>query len=280
MDVRLRPGLYGLILISLISQACQQPVSIPEGEILVASVSDQTLYQSDLEQIIHPDMSTKDSVALANAFIDQWVRDQLITAEAEKTFSSDQEIEQLIADYKGRLLSVRLEEKILEERYDTSIAFSELEAFYEEMQSQFPLSEDIYRCLYVKLDNDHEGLRSFRKSWREEDYKEINSFASAYGISHHQDTTVWLTWGELSLWYPDWSTYRANQLQIQTQKDKEYEYFLKIVDREAKGNISPLGYISNSLKRMILHRRKGEIIENYKQELYEQALDNNIIKIP
>ena len=51
------------------------------------------------------------------------------------------------------------------------------------------------------------------------------------------------------------------------------------MDSVDKGEISPLEYIRPQLNRMYLHKRKQKVIENYKQELYEKALNNNIIKI-
>ena len=73
---------------------------------------------------------------------------------------------------------------------------------------------------------------------------------------------------------------RIDKKQVQTQRDSEYEYFLKIVDQEAKGEISPLAYIEKQLVRMLLHKKRGEILESYKQELYEKALNDNTIKLP
>ena len=61
--------------------------------------------------------------------------------------------------------------------------------------------------------------------------------------------------------------------------DQNYQYFLKVIESRDEGEISPLSYVEERLRQMMLHQRKQIIIEEYKQELYERALNNNVIKI-
>jgi len=279
MTVRVSIGLLVYSCILCFTASCKKQVIIPEGEVMVASVGEAILYQSDLDQIIHPSMSPQDSLSLATAYIDQWIREELITQRAENLYSADDEIEQLTADYKGKLLGFRLEEKILSDRYDTTITNEELTSYYESIKTQFILQEDIYRGLYVRLTKGQDSISDFRNLWKSQELEDIHTFAVRYADIYLSDTTTWKSWTELSLLYPRWSLDRANRLGAQIQQDDEYEYFLKIVDREAKGEVSPFKHVAEQLKKMLLHQRKGEIMETYKQELYESALNNNQINI-
>ena len=264
----------------IVITACQQQIDVPDGEILVASVGDQSLYRSDLRQIIHPNTSTQDSVSIATAYIDQWVREKLMTNQANRYFSDNPEIARLVTEYEGKLLGVKMEDKILSERFDSVVQRQELLRYYEEIKSQFLLTDDIYRCIYVKIKRDQDGLTEFRKNWQAESLKEVHIFALAFSEEYHSDTLIWKSGMDLDVWYDGWSQTKIDREQVQTQRDGEYEYFLKIVDMEAKGAVSPLAYIEKQLVRMLLHKRRGEILESYKQELYESALNNNIIKLP
>jgi len=273
-------GLLFLSCLFFLITACQKQIEIPEGKVLVASVGQQALYRSDLDQIIHPNTSTQDSVSIATAYIDQWVREKLMTDQANRYFHNDPEIDKLVSEYEGKLLGVKLEEKILAERYDTAIHHDELLSYYQEMKSQFLLTDDIYRCIYVKIKKDRNGLSEFRKNWQAESLREVHIFALAFAEEYHRDTLVWKSKSDLSTWYDGWSQARIDRKEIQTQKNEEYEYFLKVIDQEAKGEVSPLAYIEKQLLRMLLHKKRGEILESYKQELYERALNDNIIKLP
>ena len=247
---------------------------------LVASVGSKSLYQSDLSLMIHPSISRSDSTAMASTYIDQWVREQLMTREAYQFFSSDAEIEQLVNDYREKLLKFNLEEEIIAARYDTIITDSELRSFYDEMKEQFFLGSTIYRTLFLKIDRTKEGLAGFRKDWNENNYSTIYSFASAFGEAQQLDTTVWRTWTEVSEWTDLWTEPQINLYSSLRRRDNKYEYFLKVMEKVDKGSVSPLEYIKPRLTRMLLHKRKQQILEDYKQELYEKALQNNIIKLP
>ena len=256
----------------------QKPIPLDNGPVL-AVLGEQRLYNKDLIHLIHPNTKKQDSLSLRTAFIDQWLRDQLMTREAAKYFSSDEEIDRLVEDYKAKLLKFNLEEKVLNERYDTIVTEDELAVFYDQMKEQFILKENIYRCMYVKVEKGTQGLKDFNNNWKKDEYGPIRSFAGAFSVENHIDTTQWKPWTEIEGWCEKWSTSRVKQKIKQRQIDSEYEYFLKIVDSVDKGDFSPLEYIRPQLHRMYLHKRKQEIIENYKQELYEKALNNNILKI-
>ncbi len=253
---------------------------IDQNDKIVAQVESRTLYASDLDQIIHANTSKKDSLALATAYIDQWVRDQLMTREAARYFASDFEIEKLVDDYREKLLKFNLEERVVSMRFDTVIERGELISFYEEMKEQFPLSEPIFRCVYAKYPRDTENLSEYRKHLNDENYDQILDFIRLNAVQSQIDTMIWFREGEFYEWNQDWSPNRMNKGQIQRQNDQDYEYFLKIVDRRDIGTFSPFNYIRPQLTRMLLHKRKQEILEKYKQDLYESALNNNLIKIP
>lgn len=248
---------------------------------MVASVGNRILYKSELDNVIHPNTSRQDSIALASAYIDQWVRDQLMAREAARFFSTDFEIERLVDDYREKLLRFNLEEEILSTRFDTTISENEIITFYEKMKEQFFLSENLYRCRYMKFDKKTTGLKTFVKDWKEDNNDgAITDFGRAFANEHHLDTTRWITLTQLNNWHDGWSMSRAEKHLNQRQSNEKYEFFLKIVDHKDKGDISPLEYIKPQLSKMLLHRRKQTIIEDYKQELYESALSTNNIKLP
>jgi hypothetical protein len=41
----------------------------------------------------------------------------------------------------------------------------------------------------------------------------------------------------------------------------------------------PLELIREKLSRVILHERKENVLEDYKQKLYEKAINSNIVKL-
>ena len=247
---------------------------------VLASVGSRVLYLSDLDKIIHPSTSQKDSVAIATAYIDQWIRDQLMTREAARHFTSDFEIEKLVDDYREKLLTHNLEEQVVRMRFDTIVSEGELTGFYEEMKEQFPLGDDVYRCIYAKFDRTGDNLTRVNDLWNEENMSEFLTYTNLYSSESRIDTSQWFTLQQINSWYGNWSQSRIFNLSRQKQIDGEYEIFLKVLDLREKGAASPFTYVEDQLLKMLLHRRKQNILRKFKEELYEKGLENNLIKLP
>lgn len=274
-------NIFYLILI-LLFIACDQS-NQDDGKIeskVVATVGSRKLLQSDIDQVIHPNTTPQDSVALASMYIDQWVRDQLMTREASKYFSSDFEIEKLVDDYREKLLKFNLEERVVAMRFDTVISEIQLNEFYLEMKDQFILDRTLYRCIFAEFEKGTAGLPDFIKDWNAENDLNVFSFAAAFSNHSHLDSTQWVSDDNLEAWSSKWSSRKLITGAQQRQNNRESEFFLKIVEKVDKGQPSPLEYIKDRLVQMLLHRRKQEILEQYKQDLYEDALERNIITLP
>lgn len=275
-------SLMSILVAVIFCTACEP--SVPgslqvEGKVL-ASVGSRILYSSDLAKIIHPSTSSKDSVAIASAYIDQWIRDQLMTREAARYFSSDFEIEKLVDDYREKLLTHNLEEQIVRMRFDTIVSDREIQLFYDEMKEQFPLGDDVYRCIYAKFNRNGDDLSKVNELWDEENLSEFLTYTNLYSLESSIDTLQWFTLQQINSWSDNWSQSRIFNQSKQKQISEEYEIFLKVLDRREKGAASPFTYVEDQLLKMLLHRRKQNILKKFKEELYEKGLENNLIKLP
>ena len=62
-------------------------------------------------------------------------------------------------------------------------------------------------------------------------------------------------------------------------EDSVYKYFIFIQDFKLKGSSSPLEYVSSMIKKILLNKRKKEIISNIEEELVQEAVQNNKFEI-
>jgi len=248
-------------------------------DLVIATVGLKELRSSTVDQVLHSYASHEDSLALATAYVDNWIRDQLMMKEALDRFSEDIKVNRLVEDYKGRLLKHHLELAIINERFDTLITDAELNEYYEKVKTQFSLNEPIVKCTFVKFNKDTKSLSEFYKDWRADEDHAVRTFAAAYGDEVSMDTSIWRPVSELKTWYSGFSERVILQKRPQRQLDAESQYYLKVVDVMDKGTFSPLAYIKPQLERMLLHQRRQAIIGDYKQELYERGISKGIIKI-
>ena len=62
-------------------------------------------------------------------------------------------------------------------------------------------------------------------------------------------------------------------------EDSVYQYFLFIQDFKLKGTSSPLEYVSSLIEKIIINKRKKELVNNIERDLIEDAVINNNFEI-
>ena len=96
-------------------------------DVAVASVYGKTLYQSDLQDILYPGISRSDSIVRTKAFIDKWIRRQLLIHEAEENINkSELDFSKQMEEYRNSLLIYKYETDMIDKNLDTVISKEEI----------------------------------------------------------------------------------------------------------------------------------------------------------
>jgi hypothetical protein len=62
-------------------------------------------------------------------------------------------------------------------------------------------------------------------------------------------------------------------------EDESYLYFLKVDEYRISDNISPLEFVTDEIKNIILNKRKVELAKKLEDEVYENALEHKDFEI-
>ena len=121
----MRRFVTGLVLI-LAFASCHGP-NTSENDKVVASVYDKNLYQSDLQDVLYEGISRSDSIVRTKAYIDNWIRRQLLIHQAETTIDeSDLDFSKQIEDYRNSLIIFKYESVMIEKNLDTVVSDEEI----------------------------------------------------------------------------------------------------------------------------------------------------------
>ena len=94
---------------------------------VIATIYDKALYQSDLQSIMYEGISANDSIVRAKAFIDNWIRRQLLLHQAENSIDkSELDFSKDIEDYRNSLIIYKYESKLIKQKLDTVITEEEI----------------------------------------------------------------------------------------------------------------------------------------------------------
>lgn len=269
------------ISISLCYSCKQETEVLSPANPLIVKVSGHELRQNDLDLILSPKMSTQDSSAIANAYIENWIRKQLWTIEAGKHIETNPEISSMVESYKSSLLKNAYETKILSEKLDTSISESEYLSVYEQYKSQFVLDQRLLKGWFAKVAKQSTGQKAFYAAWKKGNLEDVKTYCKSNQGNFIFSEQEWIKQTEYNAVIPKKYMHSSEIKKLTNYKKSapDYNYYLKYTAFVDKNELAPLDYIKDELKRVIIHGRKEKIIADLTEELYEKKLQSNQIQV-
>lgn len=256
------------------------------SELFVARVNDAYLLPSDIRQILPVNVSPQDSAVIVERFINSWVSKQVFLQEARNKLPSEkQNFERQIEEYRNSLISFSYENELVRERLDTVVSENQLSAYYEKNKADFRLLENIVKADYVKLPLDAPDLNRFRRLFRSTDPDEaglLEEYCIQNAATYFLDNDSWLIFTDLLREVPLRVTnvegyLRSNQ-NVEVY-DENFRYFVKILDYQLQGSVSPLAFERENIRNIILNQRKHELINNVRNQIYQDAVDRGQVEI-
>ena len=233
----------------------------------LARVYDKYLYMSDVENIFNENMTSADSLQVLKASVDRWIRKQLMLNRAEKNLSPEQkDVSQQLDDYRSSLLIFKYEQEYIQQKMDTFVSASELEKYYRENLSNFTLSENIVKALFIKIRKDdtyYERIKELYRSNKEDDIKTLDNLAYQVAIKYDYFNDKWVPLSRILREFPkpieNVDAILAWKKHFEFE-DETFAYLLNIRDLAIKGDVSPFDYERNNVKSILLNKRKQKLI--------------------
>lgn len=279
-------GLCGCLLSSGLACDFSKSKETTGGQLL-AEVHSKKLYYSDIENMMQVGLAEGDSLSWLNAIIEKWVKESLFLYEAERNLPPDINIDALVKDYRATLILNQYEKNYVEMKLDSTISETELNDYYENNKDQYQLQTPIVRTYYLKLNRKlpERIIKQTESLWREvekpKSFKELVSLADKYGDDYILNKENWYTLSDISGRLPAGS---INDQIIRYSKDfsftdEKYKYFITFFELKSRQDVAPLSYIKDQATRVILNKRKLELIRQRKEELYQSETQKNNVKI-
>ena len=278
------------ILLSLSScdyLASSDQMSANASKELVASVGNSFLFASDISNIISAQTSREDSALIVEQFVRNWIKKELLVQEANNNMKINQsEIERKVADYRFTLLSYEYQKLMVQQSLDTSVAFQEIRDYYEENQVNFALKQNIFRGRYLKISNDapkKNDVRRWIKSSRPQDMESLKSYAFQFADNYSLEDSTWIKFDDIIKNSP-LSTI-SNKVQFLRRNryveevDSVYLYLLNIQEYKISEEASPLEFVQEEIRNIILNKRKVALAKSLENDIYGRAKENEDYKI-
>jgi len=252
----------------------------------VARVYDKYLSQSELRRAIPYGLSTKDSAAFANDYIQQWIQQNLVLRRAEMNLRDEEkDVAKQLEDYRTSLIIFAYETELVKQKLDTVVADSEIEAYYNENTANFELKSNIVRLRYIKLPKSTPNVDKAKRwfgSKKQDEMDKLEQFARLYAVNSLLDDRNWLLLDDVVKEIPlTEALVNANKGsgRILELNDKDYHYLVALSGVMVKDSQAPLAFEENTIKNIILNKRKIVLIEKMQQDAYKNALNEKDIEL-
>ena len=252
----------------------------------VARAHDKFLYKSDLSQIILPGTTAEDSAIVVNSYIQNWIKTQLVLYRAEANLDDEKkDVEQKLVEYRNSLITYIYESELIRQKLDTVVSDEEILKYYEENNRNFELKDNIIKVLYLRVKKDAPKIKKVKdwyKTGNPKDRVQLEEYCYQYASDFHLDDETWLLFDELLKKVPiktyDKEAYLKNNRYIEIEDSTDL-YLVNIREMKIRESLSPLSFVRDDIRVLIINKRKLDLIREMENTTYEDALRKNEFEI-
>lgn len=256
-----------------------------KGEML-ASVGDKELYLNDIQYIFQDVMTHQDSIALIDKYVDSWVKNEIKIAAAEAALSQhEEEIEELVNQYRTSLITFKYEDDVIKHQIDTLVTKEQIDKYYNENKDNFRLAGPVVKAIVVRLPKKLRLGRKFEDMFmsdKESAREEFLAICQKNNYRLDDFTSEWTDFSTVVARIP--FTHSNFDEFLKTKRlyeveDDQYRYMMRIISYLPTGDYSPAGRETANIHKILLNLRRANLVRNLEDSLMKVAQEDNTIKI-
>ena len=275
-----------IFLISLLLVSCDF-FKKSEGVDPVARVNETYLYKEDIIDVVPKGASKEDSTLVVNAYINRWARQLLLMDGALINLSEKKqnEFSRLVEQYKNDLYAKAYLEGLVKKNIDSLVKTEEAELFYEANKESFKLNDDLIQFRYVSLPLNPINLDTIKtrfKRFEAKDKRYLDSISVQFK-SYSLNDSIWVKLNRVAEKIPIINSSNKNQLLKKTNflqlKDSLNLYLMQVNDVRLQNDYAPMNYVKTSINKIVINKRKLELIKQLENDITKDAIKNNKFQI-
>jgi len=263
---------------------CNHPQQENSDDI-VASFHDKKLKKGHLNSIMpgYP-LSKEDSTVFVETYIKDWIKQQLLVSEARKVLSpEEQDVSKELEQYEQQLLIHKFKNKKKSSINKSGITDDSIASYYNANIDKFTLSSPIVKVKYIVfppgMDIPQDIDNAFRSSTPFSET--VNDYIYSYATKYDDFNNQWINFNNLFLNTP-YTTGNTTDI-LQQKKVIEFDnnnekHIIIIEDYRLSGEQSPLDFVKDRIRNMLINNKKIDFLREIKDSLYNHALKYNNFK--
>ena len=251
----------------------------------IARVGTELLTAEQVHARVPAGLSLGDSTTAAQRYIDQWVREQILVAQAEASLPPEaMAFEDEIKAYRSALLLHAFKERYINERMVNEVSESEAFNFYESNQESFLLTDYAIRVLFINapetaiLDDIREPFAALDSTGM----IDIERWCVENGAIYGLDGSTWWTLSAFTKEVP--MNFYRTESQLSSRRLVDFEadgrhYLVRFIEHALKDEVAPFSAVRDDVTEMILHRRKQKLLLDMEEQLVVNAWAEGLVEM-
>src|SRR5690606_15176602 len=247
---------------------------------------DQFLYPEDLQGVVPAGVTGNDSIQLAKAYIEQWLRQHALLYHAQRNITiNTARLEAQVEEYKNGLIVYEYEQALVNQKLDTVVTEKEVHDYYAGRQELFLLKQPILKASYIHLSTDAPELERVKRLFRSsafEDQDILEKYCARYATTYSLRDTSWQYADELSKKIPlsrvGEENYSRTGRIFEIIENNEL-YLIILHDSKFRDTRSPISLVYGNIRNLILNKRKIDLVDQMQKSIVADARKKNNIEI-
>ena len=255
---------------------------------IIARIGSRVLFYKDVVSLLPDGISPEDSAAKVQQYIDNWALAQLVELKAKEQLSKEEmDINDEVEEYSRSLINFRFEKSYVESHLDTTITEAEMQEYYDTHTQNFTYPYSLYKVRVVTISTHSPYYDLVKKNFKTMDpdlLEELEVTCRSYAEKYETYNDEWVAASTIA---KD-CAFEADLCEAALSRDGYYvrensvgekSFFIFAYEKIAPGKLSPIEYNDKKIKDAILSKRKQDLLRILKDDLLNEAYQNNKLKI-
>ena len=148
-------------------------------------------------------------------------------------------------------------------------------------KENFKLNEELLKIKYLHFDNNIINKKELIKLFKSDEIEDLEALEKQQlSFKYYQfNDSIWTPLDKVLLKLPFYKENLLNKTKFLQKQDSLGLYLVAIKDVLVRNDTAPLSYIKPTIKQMILHKRKIQLIRDIEKILIKDATKNNNFKV-
>lgn len=252
----------------------------------VARVGERQLTMKELSGYIPDYLDATDSALWADDYVKKWVQRELLLLKAEENLKADlKDVSKELEEYRNSLIVFRYKNELVKEKMDTTVSDANIQKYFNEHRESFILNRNIVKAIYIKIPvqvSNPDNIKDLCMTDNKEKQAKLNEYCMSYAKAYDRFNDQWVAADMVLKNTPavikDQDQFLERNRFVEST-DMNYYYIVCIRDYRLSGQVSPIEYVQNDIKNLILSKQKIEFLKQIEKDIYKEGVDNNKVKL-